>query len=52
MVREKLSSGGRGITNDKGADQSAHMRRLIGASLVRFLECNMYKLATGKLSNF
>ena len=42
----------RGFTNNKGADQPAHLRRLISAFVIRFLESNISKLAPSKISIF
>ena len=48
-MRENLSSG---LTNNTGADQPAHPRRLISAFVIRFLESIISKLATGEISIF
>ena len=48
-VRENLSSG---FTNNKGADHSALQCRVISAVVIRFLESNISKLATGEISTF
>ena len=45
-TRENLSSG---FTNNTGVDQPAHPRRLINASVIRFLESIISKLA-GRLA--
>ena len=37
------------FANNKGADQPAHPRSLINAFVIRFLESNICKLATGKI---
>ena len=42
----------RGFANNTGADQPAHPRSLISAFVNHFLESIIYKLATGKISNF
>ena len=42
----------RGFANNKGADQPAHLRSLISAFVIRFLESNVCKLATGEFSIF
>ena len=42
-MQENLSSG---FVNNKGADQPAHLRRLISTFLIRSLESNISKLAT------
>ena len=38
--------------NNKGADQPAHSRSLISTFVLRFLESNISKLATGEISIF
>ena len=38
--------------NNTDADQTAHLRRLISAFVIRFLESIISKLATSKMSNF
>ena len=48
-MREKRSSG---FANNKGTDQPAHLCRLIGTIVLRFLECIMSKLATSEISIF
>ena len=48
--REK--TGLRGFANNKGADQSAHWRRVISAFVIRFLESIMSTLATSRISIF
>ena len=48
-TRENLSSG---FANNKGADQPAHLRRLISAIIIHFLESIISKLAIGKISFF
>ena len=40
----------RGVTNNRGADQPAHLRSLISAFVIRFLESIICKLATGEIS--
>ena len=42
----------RRFANNKGADQPAHPRRLIGAFVIRFLESTISKLATSEISIF
>ena len=42
----------RGFANNKGADQSAHPRRLISAFVIRLLERIISKLATSEISIF
>ena len=42
----------RGFANNKGADQPAHLRRLISAFVIRFLESIVCKLETGEISIF
>ena len=49
LMRKNLSPG---FANNKGADQPAHPCRLISAFVIRFLECNINKLAKGEISNF
>ena len=44
---ENLSSG---FANNTGADQPVHLRSLISAFVVRFLENFICKLATGEIS--
>ena len=39
----------RGFANNTGADQPAHPRNLISAFVIRFLESNICKLATGDI---
>ena len=39
-----------GFANNNGADQSAHLPRLISAFVIRFLEGNINKLANGEIS--
>ena len=39
-----------GFVNNKGADQPAHPRRLISASVIHFLDSIISKLATGEVS--
>ena len=39
-----------GFANNTGADQPAHLRRLISAFVIRFLESIICKLATGEIS--
>ena len=48
-MRENLSLG---FANNKGADQSVRMHRLISAFVIHFLECILFKLATGEISIF
>ena len=52
--RENLSSGGGGggVANNTGADQPAHLRSLISAFVIRFLESIICKLAAGEVSIF
>ena len=38
--------------NSKGADQPAHLQRLIHTFVFRFLACFVSKLATGEISIF
>ena len=42
----------RGFANNKGADQSAHPRRLISAFVIHLLECIISKLASSEISIF
>ena len=42
----------RGFGNNKGADQPAHMRRLISTFVIPLLETIIPKLATNKISIF
>ena len=42
----------RGFENNTGADQPAHLRRLISAFVICFLESIICKLSTGEISNF
>ena len=39
-----------GFANNKGADQAAHLRSLISAFVIRRLESNICKIATGEIS--
>ena len=48
-TRENLFSG---FTNNTGADQPAHLRRLISTFVIHFLKSIISKLATGEISNF
>ena len=48
-TRENLSSG---FANSKGADQSAHPRRLISAFVIRFSKSIISKLASREISIF
>ena len=48
--REKICL--QGFANNKGADQHAHLRRLIGAFTIRFLESILPQIATGDISIF
>ena len=41
-----------GVANNTGADQPAHLCRLISAFVIRFSENTMCKLYTGKISIF
>ena len=41
-----------GFANNKGADQPAHLRSLISAFVIRFLESIICKLATDDISFF
>ena len=41
-----------GFANNMGADQPAHLRSLINAFIIRFLESIICKLATGEISTF
>ena len=52
-LRENLSlggGGGGGFANNTGADQPAHPCSLISAFVIRFLESNICKVTTGKIS--
>ena len=40
----------RGFANNTGADQPAHLRSLISAFVIRFLESAIFILATGEIS--
>ena len=42
----------RGFANNTGADQPAHPRRLISASVILFLESIICKPASGEISIF
>ena len=42
----------RGFANNKGADQPAHLRSLINASVIHILESITSKLATDKILIF
>ena len=42
----------RGLANNTDADQTAHLRSLISAFVIRYLESFIYKLATGEISTF
>ena len=42
----------RGFTNNTGADQAAHPRSLISASVIRFLESIICELTSGEISIF
>ena len=42
----------RGFADNTGADQPAHLRRLISAFVIRFLESLIFKLATSENSIF
>ena len=42
----------RGFLNNTGTDQRAHLRSLVSAFVVHFLESIICKLATGKISVF
>ena len=42
----------RGSANNTGADQPAHLRSLISAFVIRFLESIICKLAAGEISIF
>ena len=48
-TRKNLSSGS---ANNKGGDQPAHLRRLISAFVICFLENILSKLATNEISIF
>ena len=48
LTRENLSLG---FANNKGADQPAHMCRLISTFFIPFLESIISKLATGEISS-
>ena len=48
-MRENLSSG---FANNTGADQPAHLRNLISAFVILFLESITCTLATGEISIF
>ena len=41
-----------GFANNKCADQPVHLRRLISAFVIRFLEITISRLATSKISTF
>ena len=41
-----------GVFNNKGADQPAHTRSLIGAFVIRVMEISISKLSTGEISIF
>ena len=41
-----------GFANNKGADQPAHLRRPVSAFVIRFIESNIYRLATSDISIF
>ena len=41
-----------GFANNTGADQPAHLRSLISAFVIRFLESFICKLAKGEISIF
>ena len=41
-----------GFANNKGADQSVHLRRLISVFVIRFLESIISRLATSEISIF
>ena len=41
-----------GFANNIGADQPAHLRSLISGFVIRFLESNVCKLASGEISIF
>ena len=47
LPRENLSSG---FANHKGADQPAHMRSLISAFVIRFMESTISRIATNEIS--
>ena len=49
LNRENLFSG---FANNKDADQPAHLRSLISAFVIPFLESIICKLATGEISIF
>ena len=49
-TREKPVFGG--FVNNTGADQPAHMRSLISAFVIRFLEGTICRLATDEISIF
>ena len=40
-----------GVANNKGIDQPAHLRSLISAFVIRFLESFISRLATSEISN-
>ena len=42
----------RGFANNKGADQPAHLRRLVSAFVIRFIESTISRLATSEISIF
>ena len=50
LALENLSLGG--FANNTGADQPVHLRSLIGAFVIRFLESIICKLAAGEISIF
>ena len=39
-----------GFVNNKGTEQPAHLRRLISAFVIRFMESIISKLATSEIS--
>ena len=43
--------GGGGVANNKGIDQPAHLRSLISAFVICFLESFISRLATSEISN-
>ena len=47
-----MGLGARDSVNNKGADKTAHPRRLISAFVIRLLKIIISKLATSEISNF
>ena len=42
----------RGVANNTGPDQHAHLRSLISAFVIRFMQSTICKLATSEMSIF